>query len=185
MRLAGELADVALVGGRVIDACIADEYRTWVSEGADRVGRAVDEIELAPRLTLCVSIDGDRVRRSLTRYVAHYASLIRPPDLVERDGGRWMRQVEAALARSRGWYFDHHRFDDPELDDLVDHALVERFAIVGTPQECASLTRNVLELGFHSVSMNLAAPRRSSMYEGLKETLEGSAEMLELLRRNA
>ena len=184
MRLAGELADVALVGGRIIDARIADEYRTWVREGADRVGRAVDEIEVAPRLTLCVSTDGDRARRSLTRYVAHYASLIRPPDLVERDGGAWMRQIQAALARSRGWYFDHDRFDDPELAVLVDDELVERFAVAGTPQECAVLTRNVLDLGFDSVSMNLAAPQRSSMYEGLKETLEGSAEMLELLRRN-
>jgi 5,10-methylenetetrahydromethanopterin reductase len=182
MRLAGELADIALVGGRVIDAGIAAQYRTWLAEGAARVGRDVTTIDVAPRLTLCVSQDGDLARRSLKRYVAHYAAIIRPADLVERDGGRWMARIEAAVARSEGWYFDHGRVDDPELDVLVDDDLVRRFAVAGTPDECAELTRNVLALGFTSASMNLAAPRRGSLYEGLRETLEGSAPLLEILR---
>jgi 5,10-methylenetetrahydromethanopterin reductase len=182
MRLAGELADIALVGGRVIDDRIAAEYRGWLAEGAARRGRDPDSIEVAPRLTLCISRDGDLARRSLKRYVAHYASLIRPPDLVAREGGAWMAQVEAALARSSGWYFDHDRHDDPDLDRLVDDDLVRRFAIAGTPDECAELTRDVLALGFASASMNLAAPRRGSLYEGLRETLEGSADLLALLR---
>ncbi|MFD0664650.1 LLM class flavin-dependent oxidoreductase [Thermocatellispora tengchongensis] len=182
MRLAGELADIALIGGRTIDARIAAEYRTWLAEGAARAGRSIDGIDIAPRLTLCVSRDGALARRSLKRYVGHYAALIRPPDLAERDGGRWLAEVEAALARSKGWYFDHDRYDDPELDRLIDDDLVRRFAIAGTPEECAELTREVLALGFTSASMNLAAPRRESMYEGLRETLEGSAEVLAAVR---
>jgi 5,10-methylenetetrahydromethanopterin reductase len=182
MRLAGEVADIALVGGRVIDARIAAEYRGWLAEGAGRVGRDVGEIDVAPRLTLCISRDGDVARRSLKRYVAHYAAIIRPPDLVEREGGSWMGRVEAALARSSGWYFDHDRVDDPALENLVDDDLVRRFAVAGTPDECAELTRDVLALGFTSASMNLAAPRRGSLYEGLRETLEGSADLLAILR---
>jgi 5,10-methylenetetrahydromethanopterin reductase len=182
MRLAGELADIALVGGRLIDAKIAGEYRTWLAEGAARVGRDVTTIDVAPRLTLCISKDGDLARRSLKRYVAHYAAIIRPADLLERDGGAWMARVEAALERSSGWYFDHDRRDDPELDVLVDDDLVRRFAIAGTPDECAQLTRDILALGFTSVSMNLAAPRRGSLYEGLRETLESSGELLDILR---
>jgi 5,10-methylenetetrahydromethanopterin reductase len=182
MRLAGELADIALVGGRLIDAGIAAEYRTWLAEGAARTGRDPAQIDVAPRLTLCISRDGDLARRSLKRYVAHYAAIIRPRDLVDREGGRWMAEIEGALARSKGWYFDHDRHDDPELDRLVDDDLVRRFAIAGTPDECAELTREVLALGFTSASMNLAAPRRGSLYEGLRETLEGSADLLSLLR---
>ncbi len=94
-----------------------------------------------------------------------------------------MAEVEAALSRSTGWYFDHERLDDPDLDRLVDDDLVRRFAIAGTPDECAELTRDVMSLGFASASMNLAAPRRGSMYEGLRETLENSAALLSLLRR--
>ena len=96
-----------------------------------------------------------------------------------------MTNLEAALARSRGWYFDHDRYDDPELDRLIDDDLVRRFAIAGTPTECAELTADVLGLGFTSASMNLAAPTRASMYEGLKETLENSAEVLSVLRRRS
>jgi len=182
MRLAGELADVALVGARNIDAKIAGDYRAWLAEGAARVGRSVDTIDIAPRLTLCVSRDGALARSSVKRYVGHYAALIRPADLVEREGGRWMTDIEAALARSRGWYFDHDRYDDPELDRLIDDDLVRRFAIAGTPAECAELTRAVLKHGFTSASMNLAAPRRASMYDGLKETLENSGDLLAVLR---
>jgi 5,10-methylenetetrahydromethanopterin reductase len=182
MRLAGELADVALVGARNIDAKIASDYRAWLAEGAARVGRSVDTIDIAPRLTLCVSRDGALARSSVKRYVGHYAALIRPADLVEREGGRWMTDIEAALARSRGWYFDHDRYDDPELDRLIDDDLVRRFAIAGTPAECAELTRAVMRLGFTSASMNLAAPRRASMCEGLRETLENSADLLAGLR---
>ena len=93
-----------------------------------------------------------------------------------------MARVEAALARSRGWYFDHDRYDDPELDVLITDDLVRRFAIAGTPTECAELTRDVLALGFTSVSMNLAATRRDSMYAGLRETIEGFAEVIDRLR---
>ena len=182
MRLAGEVADIALVGGRTFDAGIAAQYRGWLAEGAGRIGRDVGEVEVAPRLTLCVSSDGSLARRSLKRYVAHYAALIRPADLVEREGGAWMQRIEAALARSSGWYFDHDRVDDPEIDVLIDDDVVRRFAIAGTPDECADMTRDVIALGFDSISMNLAAPRRESMFQGLRETIEGSADVLSVLR---
>ncbi|MCU0259674.1 MAG: LLM class flavin-dependent oxidoreductase [Ilumatobacteraceae bacterium] len=182
MRLAGEVADVALVGGRTLDQRIADQYRGWLAEGAARVGRDVGEIEVAPRLTLCVSHDGDLARRSMQRYAAHYVALIRPPDLVARDDGRWIAEVEAALARSSGWYFDHDRVDDPAIGRLIDDDVVRRFAISGTPSECVELTREVLALGFDGASMNLAAPRRESMYAGLRETLELSADVLAAVR---
>jgi 5,10-methylenetetrahydromethanopterin reductase len=182
MRLAGELADIALVGARNITPAIAEQYRTWLAEGAARVGRDPATIDVAPRLTLCISDDGDLARRSMKRYAAHYAAIIRSPDLLERDGGRWMDDVEAALGRSTGWYFDHDRVDDPELDRLIDDDLVRRYAIAGTPDECVELTRDVLALGFDGASMNLAAPRRDSMYAGLRETLEHSAAVLAALR---
>lgn len=182
MRLAGELADIALVGARSITPAIAAQYRAWLAEGAARAGRDAAEVEVAPRLTLCISEDGDLARRSMKRYAAHYAAIIRSPDLTERDGGRWLAAVEAALARSTGWYFDHDRVDDPAIDALIDDDLVRRYAIAGTPDECVELARDVLALGFDGASMNLAAPRRASMYAGLRETLEHSSAVLSALR---
>ena len=169
MRLAGEVADIALVGGRFLSSDLADTYRTWLAEGAARVGRTLDDFEVAPRLTLCCSEDGDLARRSVKRYAAHYLTLIRPPELdVSPDR---MAAVEAALARSRGWYFDHSRFDDPALDRLIDDRLVQAFTIVGTPDECADQLGAVLDMGFTSASLNLAATARTSAAEGLAETI--------------
>jgi alkanesulfonate monooxygenase SsuD/methylene tetrahydromethanopterin reductase-like flavin-dependent oxidoreductase (luciferase family) len=180
LRLAGEVADTALVGGRFLDSAIADQYRGWIAEGAARAGRDAAEVEIAPRLTLCVSRDGDLARRSVKRYVAHYVAIIRPAAL-DLDPA-WLARVEAALARSGGWYFDLDRHDDPEIEALIDDDLVRRFAVAGTPDECVDLARSVLALGFTSASFNLAAPLRASLYDGLRETLELSAEVVGGLR---
>ena len=180
MRLAGEVADTALVGGRYLSASIAAQYRTWIAEGAARAGRSPTAVELAPRLTLCVSRDGDLARRSVKRYVAHYVALIRPAELALDP--TWLARVQAALARSRGWYFDLDRYDDPEIDILIDDDLVRRFAVAGTPSDCIELAKEVLSHGFTSASFNLAAPMRSSLYEGLAEVLDHSGEVLDGLR---
>ena len=169
MRLAGEVADIALVGGRYLSAGLATQYRSWLAEGAGRVGRTLEDLEVAPRLTLCCSVDGDLARRSVKRYVAHYLALIRPAEL-EVDPDR-MTAIEAALERSRGWYFDHNRTDDDALDQLIDNRLVEAFTIVGTPDECAQQLEAVLDMGFTSISLNLAATARRTAAEGLAETI--------------
>ncbi len=181
MQLAGEVADIALVGGRYLSPTIAATYRQWLGDGAASVGRDLATLEVAPRLTLCCSRDGALARRSVKRYVAHYVVLIAPAEL-DLDPA-WLARVDAALKRSRGWYFDHDRFDDPELDELIGDDLVRHFAIAGTPDECVELTREVLDLGFTSVSMNLAFPLRDSMAQGLRETIETFGEVLGTLRQ--
>jgi alkanesulfonate monooxygenase SsuD/methylene tetrahydromethanopterin reductase-like flavin-dependent oxidoreductase (luciferase family) len=59
---------------------------------------------------------------------------------------------------------------------------IRRFAIAGTADECAELIQRVLDLGFRSVSVNLAAPRPESLYVGLRETVVGSADLLSILK---
>ncbi len=179
MRLAGEVADIALVGGRFLSANLVRSYREWLAEGASRAGRSTDDLEVAPRLTLCCSEDGALARRSVKRYAAHYLTIIRPPEL-DVDPDR-MTAIEEALARSRGWYFDHHRLDDPALDHLIDDRLVQAFTIVGTPDECADQLAAVLDMGFTSASLNLAATARSTAADGLAETITSFAPVVAAL----
>ncbi len=183
MRLAGEVADVALVGARYFTPELVAQYRGWLAEGAQRAGRAVDQIEVLPRVTLCVSDDGRLARDSVKRFAAHYLTILgrSGPPVDETTRAR----IAAALQRSTGWYFDLDRHDDPDLLDAVDDGLVEAFAVVGTPDECARQLRAVLALGFSGVSCNLAAVRRESMYAGLRETIEGAVRVLRLMRGDA
>lgn len=176
MRLAGELADRVLIGARYWSAAQAEQYRGWLAEGATRAGRSLDNLEASPRLTVCVSDDGDLARRSVKRYVAHYLTLLRPPDLDVEPG--LLDEIDAALAQASGWYFDHGRYDPPALFDLIDDELAERFAVAGTPAECVSQMRRVAALGFDSFSLNLAAVLRPTMYDGLAETIDGAARVL-------
>jgi 5,10-methylenetetrahydromethanopterin reductase len=180
MRLAGELADIALVGARHLTPALVAQYRGWLAEGAARAGRRADEIEVMPRITLCVSRDEQLAITSVKRYAAHYLDILgdRGPSV---DPGRRVA-ISDALKQARGWYFDLERYDPPVLLDLVDDTLTRAFAVVGTPEQCADQVRALLALGFQGVSCNLAPVRRSSNYVGLRETLEGAAEMLALLK---
>lgn len=181
MKLAGEVADVALVGARHLTPEIVARYRGWLAEGAARVGREVDSIEVLPRVTLCVSEDEDLAVESVKRYAAHYLDILGdhgPPVDPQRR-----REIVATLADARGWYFDLDRYDPPEMLRLVDAELARQFAIVGTPSQCAAQLRTLMDLGFEGVSCNLAAVQRESMYVGLRETIEGAGEVLRLLGR--
>lgn len=180
MRLAGETASIALVGARHLTPDLVAQYRQWLAEGAARAGRDVTEIEVMPRITLCVSHDEPRAIASVKRYAAHYLEILGdrgPPMTAQRRAA-----ILNALKRAKGWYFDLERHDPPDLLDLVDDDLARAFAVVGTPAQCAAQVRDLLALGFKGVSCNLAPVLRESNYRGLKETLDGAAEMLAALR---
>ena len=180
MRLAGELADIALVGARHLTPPIVAQYRQWLGEGAARAGRDPDAIEIMPRITLCISEDEGLAITSVKRFAAHYLDILGdrgpPVDPARRAA------IVGTLADARGWYFDLARYDPPAMLELVDDDLARAFSVVGTPAQCAQQIRDLLAMGFRGASCNLAPVNRDSNYLGLKETLEGAAEMLALLR---
>ncbi len=178
MQLAGELADVALVGARHFTPELHAQYAGWLAEGAARVGRDPSAVEVAPRLTLCVSDDAALARSSVVRYVAHYLAIIRPPSM---DPDR-LAAIDAALARSTGWYFDLDRHDDPALVDLVPDEWITNYAVVGMPGEIVDQLQQIADLGYTSASLNLAAVMRADMATGLRETIDGLATVLAEVR---
>ena len=178
MQLAGELADIALVGARHFTPAMAAQYRGWLAEGAARANRDPAAVEVAPRLTLCVSEDAALARASVVRYVAHYLAIIRPPEL---DPDR-LAAIEEALARSTGWYFDLDRHDDPALVDLVPDEWITNYAVVGAPGDVVDQLDAIAELGFTSASLNLAAVMRGDMATGLRETIDGFASVIDQIR---
>ncbi len=186
MTLAGELADIALVGARHFTSETIATYRSWLAAGAGRIGRDPETIDIAPRVTLCVSEDGAAARSSMKRYAAHYLDIVGSAGAVEVGPDR-LAAIRTALGRSTGWYFDHGRHDDPELEALIDDELVEAFAIVGTPDECVSQLQEIVDLGVTSVSCNLGAVRRddNTMASGLAETIAGAASILRGVRSAA
>ena len=180
--LAGSMADAVVVGAREMRAGALERYRGWVHQGARAAGRDPDEVEIAPRVTLCVSQDGEAARRSVTLYTAHYLSL----GSVEQSGLEPERfEIIRRLAgEATGWYFEPEVRYSNELDELITPDLIERFAVAGTPKECLDQVRLIAGMGYDSISMNVAAVRRpgESMYSGMRETIEGLGEMMAEIR---
>ena len=177
-RLAGRMADAVVVGARELTEEALLRYRAWVNEGAAAADRDPSDVDVAPRVTICVSQDGDQARRSVVLYAAHYLSLggsersLLPAPEFER--------ISRLASQASGWYFEPDVSYPAELDSLIGPEIIGRFAIAGTPAECLPKLKALRDMGFGSVSMNVAAVRRPgcSMYEGLRETLEGLAEIV-------
>ena len=177
-QLAGRLADAVVVGARELSEQALTRYTGWVREGAAQVGRDAAEVDIAPRVTVCVSHDGEQARRSVVLYCAHYLSL---GDAAESAmPAAQFRRIGELAAQASGWYFEPGVTYPAELDELVGPEVIDRFAVAGTPEECLPKLQALRNMGFRSVSMNVAAVRRtgSSMYQGLKETLQGLSEIV-------
>jgi 5,10-methylenetetrahydromethanopterin reductase len=178
-KLAGELADRALVGARYLSPAIATQYDQWVSAGRDRTARPIEAVEVAPRLTLCCSPDADAARRTQRRDTADFLVALRPADLdIEPER---FAAIEEALSRSRGWYFDPEGSYPPELDELVTDDLVDKFSISGSPRDTLVHFQRLRELGFTTASLKLAPVRKPgySMFDGLRETITSFATVLD------
>ena len=174
-RLAGRMADAVVVGARELSETTLSVYRDWVAEGAREAGRHPREVDVAPRVTVCISDDGEQARRSVVLYSAHYLSLGGPDQsLLPPEEFNRIRQL---ASQATGWYFEPDVSYPPELDTLLGPEIIDRFAIAGTPAECLPKLRALGEMGFRSVSMNIAAVRRpgGTMFHGLQETLTGLA----------
>lgn len=181
--LAGRMADAVVVGAREMKADALARYRDWVHQGVRAAGRDPAEVEIAPRVTLCVSQDGEAARRSVTLYTAHYLSL----GGVEQSGlgPERFHLISRLAGEATGWYFEAEVRYSAELDDLITPDLIERFAVAGTPRECLDQVRLIAGMGYDSISMNVAAVRRpgGSMYSGMRESVEGLGEMMAEIRR--
>jgi 5,10-methylenetetrahydromethanopterin reductase len=181
-KLAGEVADIIVIGARYISEQQLTNYIRWISEGATRAGRDIDDVEVAPRLTICASADGELAKQSIKLYAAHYLALLKPPDLLIDEVK--LRKIIDAVRRVKGWYFSPNIQYPQEIDKLVDEEIVDKFAVAGTPDECIAKIKNIISrFRFRSVSMNVAAVRRERIYDGLAETIKSIGDIIQGLKR--
>jgi 5,10-methylenetetrahydromethanopterin reductase len=181
-KLAGELADIIVIGARYISDQQMTNYLHWISEGAARASRDIDRIEVAPRLTVCVSDDNKLARQSVKLYAAYYLALLRPPDLLIEKAK--LQKITDAVRRVKGWYFSPNVEYPKEIDNLVDDEIVDKFAVAGTPDECIEKLRDmIIRHRFRSLSLNVAAVRRENAFDGIAETIKSIGEIIQGLKR--
>ena len=182
-KLAGEVADIIVIGARYISDQQITNYLRWISEGAARAGRDIDSIEVAPRLTICASGDGELAKQSVKLYAAYYLALLRPPDLLIEEAK--LQKIIDEVRRVKGWYFSPNVQYPKEIDNLVDEEIVDKFAVAGTPDECIAKIRSMItRYGFGSISLNIAAVRRQKIFDGMVETIKSLGDIIQGLKRS-
>jgi 5,10-methylenetetrahydromethanopterin reductase len=150
LRLAGKIADGVVIGTGVTPDAVATAL-SWVSEGAESVGRSIEDIEvwfMAWWLTGQSKSDAILNNRSRLASVGHHA--LRG----DRDAKGVPRELVPGLDQlERSYDSTQHGApgDSPnarlvERLGLVDY-LADRFAIAGTSEDCAARVRDLGELG--------------------------------------
>ena len=61
-----------VVGARELAEGPLLRYSGWVREGAAESGRYPGEVDIAPRVTICISRNGEQARRSVVLHSTHY-----------------------------------------------------------------------------------------------------------------
>jgi 5,10-methylenetetrahydromethanopterin reductase len=181
-KLAAEVADIIVIGARYISDQQLTNYLRWISEGAAHARRDIDSLEVAPRLTICASGDGELAKQSVKLYAAYYLALLRPPDLLIEDAK--LQKIIDAVRRVKGWYFSPNVQYPKEIDKLIDEEIVDKFAVAGTPDECIAKIKDIItRYRFRSISLNVAAVRRERVFDGMAETIKSFGDIIQGLKR--
>lgn len=131
LELAGELADGVMVGALYSPDHLVD-VRQRLAVGAARAGRDPAEVAISYHLIAACDDDGDRARslarRSIT-YCTQYPHYLK----------RFAAEGFGPLAEEIGQLIRAH--DDDAAEARVSDAMLERFAVAGTPAECREQIR--------------------------------------------
>jgi len=141
LRLAGEVADGALP--LLFPPEHYDTVAPLIAEGAARVGRSLDEIDVAACVWCSVSDDLAAAEAALKDKVAYYGHALSPL-IWDRLGltQENFRPIERALMTDR---------DPARARSLVDERML-RIGIVGTPQDVVTRLDGLVDRGVRHLS---------------------------------
>ncbi len=160
-RLAGEVADGVILGAGLTPEVVADSLG-WLEEGAKKAGRRVDDLDVWWIVKVNVNEDGDRAREEVRTALAASAQHAFRFTL---EGKRVPAELHSAVRALERQYASHeHEMVDKQTNaDLVDSLglrsyLLERFAIAGTPAECAARVESLRAVGVENLRLSAHVP---------------------------
>ena len=146
IELAGELADIVHLAAFFLDVEHHHGELEHVRRGADRGGRAMGSFEIDISMPCSISDDRDAARRAAKRPAAQGILWMAGAERYSRQRADWKRprafdvpeDVVQALA---SWDFWTQPYLPAELADLITDDVLDKFALAGTPEECAERLR--------------------------------------------
>jgi len=173
LRMCGRVADgVILMGGA------NEEFTGWqidlVRQGAEQVGRSMDEIKLHLWANISLSDDREKARDDVSHWVASQAETLSKwrelPEFLEP----YKADFESA---SKAYDRLEHMSQHASHKRVVSGELIDYLAFVGTADECLERIRKLEQLGLHGVTLSFRAggrrERMEELHEGIIKPLKG------------
>jgi coenzyme F420-dependent oxidoreductase len=163
LRLTGELADGWLP--IYLDASHLAAFQRDLAGGAQKAGRPLSAIDVAPYILSCVSEDVEAARRLVKSHLAYYIGGMGTfyANLVARYG------FEGEVGRVReAW----GKGDRQAAAGQVTDAMVARMAICGSPKEGRAQLENYRAAG---VTLPIVSFTHAASRDMIRQTLEGLA----------
>ncbi|WP_234996448.1 LLM class flavin-dependent oxidoreductase [Demequina sp. NBRC 110054] len=136
VALAGELADELKVGGTA-NPDLVPVMRERLAVGAARTSRDPSEVGLVFGAVTVVDTDRARARAHARREVAMYLDVVAELDPTVDVSADLLEEIRVRLSRR----------DEAGAGDLVDDALLDRFAFAGTPDDIAGHAVSLIDAG--------------------------------------
>ena len=167
LRMCGRVADgVILMGGA------NEEFTSWqidlVRQGAEEVGRSMDEIKLHLWANISLSDDREKARDDVSHWVASQAETFSKwrelPEFLEP----YKADFESA---SKAYNRLEHMSQHASHKRVVSGEFIDYVALVGTGEECLARIRKLEALGLHGVTLSFRAGGRKERMEELHEEI--------------
>jgi alkanesulfonate monooxygenase SsuD/methylene tetrahydromethanopterin reductase-like flavin-dependent oxidoreductase (luciferase family) len=147
IQLAGELGDGLIISSCVADVSI-DHTLELLAKGAAKAGRDPSAVQLASRVNVSISDDGDAARQAVKQRLAPMIVSKRPDFSFLDQVGLTMPPAMADLvASARYAYDDEARAHMRRIGEAMPDEFADRLGIAGTRSEVAASLQRMSQRG--------------------------------------
>src|SRR5262252_1521696 len=144
LRCAGRVADGVVL--QLADPFIIEWALRFIREGAEEAGRNADEIKLMAAAPAYLSADLAHARDQTRWFPALVSNHV--VDLVKRyHGGELPDELTDYIAARKRYDYSHHGRAGSENAEFVTDEVVDRFCVLGTPEQVRAKLGQLRDLG--------------------------------------
>ncbi len=193
LRLAGEIADIVLLGSRFLGRQHYLANLAHVRKGLENAGRTLDDVEVDLTVQVCVSDDEERALESAKSWAAIALLWTAGIDkFAKQNYKRWevpsdLNVPRATIEKVAEWDFWSRgklRKDLPDdIAALLTREIVDQFTVAGTPKQVADRFRELMTYpGLGGIRVRMVPVQADSVPDGYLATTRGVGEALRSLR---
>jgi len=159
LEVAGKIGDGLIL--QICDPFICDWLITQVREGAEKHGRDPDEIEVMSCGPVWISDDMEECRNYVRWFPAMVGNHV--ADLVEEyHEGELPQELTDYIEGREGYDYEEHARADADHLDFIPDEIVERFSVVGTPEDHIEKLKKLEDIGVDQFNIYLMCSEEES-----------------------